>query len=100
VNLPLGRNAIGNKWVVKVKAKHDGSVADRFKARLVAQRFSQRVGVDGSETFSQVVKLSALRTVMAIVVKRNMRMHSAYIETAFLNGDLQEEIYMRQPEGA
>jgi histone deacetylase 1/2 len=98
-NLPLGRNAIGNKWVVKVKAKPNGSV-DRFKARFVAQGFSQRAGVDYSETFSQVVKLNTLRTVLAIAAKRNMHMHSADIETAFLNANLQEEIYMRQPRGA
>jgi histone deacetylase 1/2 len=98
-NLPLGRNAIGNKWVFKVKAKQDGSV-DRFKARLVAQGFSQRPEGDYSETFSHVVKLSTLRTVLAIVAKRNMHMHSADIETAFLNIDLQHEICMRQPKGA
>jgi hypothetical protein len=98
-NLPLGRNAIGNKGVFKVKAKPDGSV-DRFKARLFAQGFSQRSRVDYSETFSPVVQLSTLRTVLAVAVKRNMHMHSVDIETAFLNADLQEEINMRQPRGA
>jgi hypothetical protein len=98
-NLPLGRNAISNKWVFKVKAKLDVSV-DRFKERLVAQGFSQRAWVEYSETFSPVVKLSTIRTVLAIAAKRNMHMHSADIETAFLNGDLQDEIYMRQPKGA
>jgi hypothetical protein len=88
-NLPLGRNAIGNKWVFKVKAKPDGSV-DRFKARLVAHGFSQRAGVDYSVTFSPVVKLSTMRTVLAIAAKRNMHLHSADIETAFLNDDLIE----------
>jgi histone deacetylase 1/2 len=98
-NLPLGRNAIGNKWVFKVKAKTDGSV-DRFKARLFAQGFSQRARVDYSETISHVVKLGTLRTVLAIAAKRNcMHMPSADIETAFLNAGLQEEIYMRQPKG-
>jgi hypothetical protein len=98
-NLPLGRNAIGNKCVFKVKAKLDGSV-DRFKARLVCKGFSQRAGVDYSETFSPVVKLSTLRIVPAIAAKRNMHMHSANTETALLNANLQEEIYMRQPRGA
>jgi hypothetical protein len=67
-NLPLGRNAIGKKWVFKVNAKPDGSV-DRFKARMVAQGFSQRARVDYSETFSPIVKLSTLRTVIAIAAK-------------------------------
>jgi hypothetical protein len=97
-SLPLGRNAIGNKWVFKVNAKPDGS-ADRFKARLVAQRFSQRAWVDYFETFSLVVKLSTLRTMFDIAAKRNMHMHSANIETTFLNAYLKEEIDMRQPRG-
>ena len=67
---------------------------------LKAQGFSQRVGVDYLETFSPVVKLNTLRTVLAIAAKRNMHMHSGDIETAFLNANLQEEIYMRQPKGA
>jgi histone deacetylase 1/2 len=98
-NLPLGRDAIGNKWVFKVKEKSDGSV-DRFKARLAAQGFSRRATVDYYETFSPIVKLITLSTIMAIASERNMHMHSADIETAFLNADLQEEIYTRQPRGA
>jgi histone deacetylase 1/2 len=98
-NLPLGRNTIGNKWVFKVKAKPYGTI-DRIKARLAAQGFNQRAWVDFSDAFSQVVKLSTLRTVLAIAAKRNMHMKSACIETEFLNAGLQEQIYMRQPRGA
>jgi histone deacetylase 1/2 len=97
-NLPLGRNAIGNKWVFKVKAKPDGSV-DPFKARLIALGFNQRAGVDYSETFSPFGKLNTLRIVVAIAAKRNMHMHSVDIETAFLNANLHDEIYMRQSRG-
>jgi hypothetical protein len=94
--LALGRNTIGNKWVFKVKAKPDGSV-DRFKARLAAHGFKQRrEGVDHSETFSPVIKLSTMRTILAIAAKRNKHMHSKDIETTFLSPDLQDEIYMRQ----
>jgi hypothetical protein len=60
---------------------------------------SQRARLDYSEAFSNVVELSTLRTVLAIVAKRNMYIHSADIESAFLNAELQEEIYMRQPRG-
>jgi hypothetical protein len=91
-NLLLGCNAIGNKWVFKVKAKSDGSV-DHFKAWMVAHGFSQREGVDYSEMFPLVVKLSTMCTVLAIAAKRNMHMQSsADIETAFLNADLQDRI--------
>jgi hypothetical protein len=98
-NLPLGRNAICNKWVFKVKANQAvHSIASR--RILVAQGSCQRSGEDYSETFSHVVKLNTLRKVLAIAPKRNMHMHSADIETAFPNAYLQEEIDMRQPRGA
>jgi hypothetical protein len=98
-NLPLGRNAISNKWVFNVKATLDGSI-DCFMARLVAQGCSQRARVDFFEKFSPVVKLGTLRKAVAIAAKQNMHMHLANIKYAFLNADLQEEIYMRQPRGA
>eukprot|EP00873_Tetraselmis_striata_P038903 jgi/Tetstr1/459167/TSEL_004613.t1 len=97
--LPVGRHAIGNKWVFKFKANSDGSVS-RFKARLVAQVFSQQAGVDYHATFSPVVKLSTLRTCLAVAAARGMRIHQIDIETAFLNAFLKEGIYMRQPKGA
>eukprot|EP00873_Tetraselmis_striata_P041739 jgi/Tetstr1/462003/TSEL_007074.t1 len=97
--LPVGRHAIGNKWVFKVKANSDCSV-NRFKARLVAQGFSQQAGVDYHATFSPVVKLSTLRTCLAVAAARGMHIHQIDIETAFLNASLKEEIYMRQPKGA
>jgi hypothetical protein len=93
-DLPLGRDAIGSKWVFKANAKLDGSV-DRFKARLVAQGFNPRARVDFSETFSLFVKHNTLRTLLSIAAKRNMHMHSADIACAFLIVDLQEDIYMR-----
>eukprot|EP00873_Tetraselmis_striata_P042306 jgi/Tetstr1/462570/TSEL_007556.t1 len=73
---------------------------NRFKARLVAQGFSQQAGVDYHATFSPVVKLSTLRTCLAVAAARGMHIHQIDIETAFLNASLKEEIYMRQPKGA
>eukprot|EP00873_Tetraselmis_striata_P002664 jgi/Tetstr1/422928/TSEL_013708.t1 len=93
------RHAIGNKWVFKVKANSDGSV-NRFKARLAAQGFSQQAGVDYHATFSPVVKLSTLRTCLAVAAARGMHIPQIDIETAFPNASLKEEIYMRQPKGA
>jgi hypothetical protein len=96
-NLPLGRNAIGNKWVFKMKTKPDG-LDERFKARMVAYGFNQRVRVDYSETLSTFVRLNTLRNVLAIVAKRNMYMHLGDIETAFLNACLHDDIYIN-PKG-
>jgi hypothetical protein len=97
--LPLGRNAIGNKCVFRVKSNPRCSV-NRFKAWLVAQGFSQRPGVDYSNTFSPVVKLRTLRTVLALMAARGIHAHYAHTETTFLNAYLQEEIFLRQPKGA
>ena len=98
VELPPGRKAIGCKWIFKVKHCMDGTV-ERFKARLVAKGYSQKYGIDYDETFSPVVRFSSVRTLLAFGVKRGMLIHQMDVVTAFLNGTLDEEIYMQQPEG-
>lgn len=96
--LPPGRAAIGSKWVFKVKYNPDGTV-NRYKARLVAQGYSQKPGIDYDETFSPVVHRTSLRTLLAYGVQRGMIIHQMDVVTAFLNGSLTEEIYMKQPDG-
>ena len=95
--LPKGRRAVGCKWVYKVKHKADGSI-DRHKARLVAQGFSQRHGVDYDETFSPVVRFESIRTVVALSVQKGLKLHQMDVTAAFLNGELEDEVYMKQPE--
>ena len=98
VELPPNRQAVGCKWVFKVKYGHDGKV-DRFKSRLVAKGYSQKYGIDYDETFSPVVRFSSIRTLISLAVEKKMLIHQMDVVTAFLNGNLEEEIYMRQPEG-
>lgn len=98
VNLPEDRKLIGCRWVFKVKHGNDGRV-ERFKGRLVAQGFSQQYGIDYDETFSPVVRFSSIRTLLAFGVQNNMLIHQMDVETAFLNGKLDEVMYMRQPDG-
>ena len=72
---------------------------NRYKARLVAQGFSQTPGVEFNETFAPVARFGTIRSLLAVGVKRHMSIHQMDVTTAFLNGNLKEDIYMRQPEG-
>ena len=98
MDLPPGKNAIGCKWVFKTKINADGSV-NKYKARLVAQGYAQQHGIDYEETFAPVLKYVSLRTVLAIANQYNMDIHQMDVNAAYLNGDIDAEIYMRQPEG-
>jgi len=98
VELPENRKVIGSKWVYKVKVDSDGRV-ERYKARLVAQGFTQQRGADYDEAFSPVVRMESLRTVVGLLVRNGLRLHQLDVTTAFLNGKLEEVVYMRQPEG-
>ena len=98
VPLPPGRKTISCKWVFKVKHDENGKI-DRFKGRLVAKGFLQRYGIDFEETFSPVVRFTSIRALLAFAVSRNMFIHQMDVVTAFLNGKLDEDIYMEQPEG-
>ncbi|GJV11833.1 pol polyprotein, partial [Tanacetum coccineum] len=82
----------------KKKMKADGTI-DKYKARLVIQGFRQREGLDYFDTYSPVTRITLIRTIIAIVALRNLEIHQMDVKTAFLNGDLEEEIYMNQPEG-
>ena len=97
-SLPAGQKAIDNKWVFKVKAKEDGSI-DKFKARLVVKGFSLRPGIDYDETFSPVAHLSSVRLIFAIAAQHRLKLRQLDIIGAFLQADLIEEIYMKQPDG-
>ena len=98
VELPSGRTPIGSKWVFKVKHKSDGTV-ERFKARLVAKGYAQQPGIDYDETFSPVVKFQSIRVLLALAVQYDLQLNQMDVVTAFLNGNLEETIYMQQPDG-
>jgi hypothetical protein len=93
-----GRNVIDCKWVYKIKRKQDGSL-DRYKTCLVAKGFRQRYGIDYEDTFSPVVKAATIRIVLSIVVSRGWPLRQLDVQNAFFHGDLEEELYMRQPPG-
>ena len=98
VKLPKGRRALKNKWVYRIKFE-DGSSKPRYKARLVVKGFNQKKGIDFEEIFSPVVKMSSIRVVLGLAAALDLEIEQLDVKTAFLHGDLEEEIYMEQPEG-
>ncbi|KAK0581318.1 hypothetical protein LWI29_012417 [Acer saccharum] len=98
VSRPSNVNVVGSKWVFRIKYKENGSV-DRFKARLVAQGFTQVSGVDYDETFSPVVKATTICLVIALSLSHNWSMRQLDVKNAFLHGHLKETVYMEQPLG-
>jgi hypothetical protein len=98
VELPRGRKAIGSKWVFKIKRKSNGEI-DLYKARLVAKGFSQKEGIDYIETFAPVVRMSSIRAIFAFAAKHDWHIHQMDVKCAYLNGDIDIELYMAQPIG-
>uniref|UniRef100_A0A6N2M754 Retrovirus-related Pol polyprotein from transposon TNT 1-94 n=1 Tax=Salix viminalis TaxID=40686 RepID=A0A6N2M754_SALVM len=98
VELPDGFKTVGCKWIFTTKRDSKGNL-ERYKARLVAKGFTQKDGIDYTETFSPVSKKDSLRIVLALVAHYDLELHQMDVKTAFLNGELEEEIYMDQPEG-
>ena len=98
VEAPKNENVVGSRWVYALKTGSDGTIT-RFKARLVAQGYSQRYGVDYLETYAPVISMTGLRIFFAIAASRWMLIEQMDVTTAFLNSELDMDIYMRQPVG-
>ena len=97
INLPSGAKPIGYKWIFKRKYLPDGSI-EKYKARFVAKGFSQKQNVDYFDTFALVTRISSIRILIALASIHKLFIHQMDVKTTFLNGDLEEEIYMLQPE--
>nr|KYP66220.1 Retrovirus-related Pol polyprotein from transposon TNT 1-94 [Cajanus cajan] len=98
VSLPKEHTAIGVKWVYKAKKDSKGEV-QRYKARLVAKGYSQRAGIDYDEVFAPVARLETVRLIISLAAQNNWKIHQMDVKSAFLNGVLEEEVYIEQPQG-
>jgi hypothetical protein len=98
VELPAGRKSVGSKWLFKKKFNVEGKV-EKYKARLVEKGYSQVEGIDFGEIFYPVAKLFSIRFLLSIVAAFDLEVEQMDVETTFLHGDLEEEIYMKHLEG-
>jgi phosphoribosyl-AMP cyclohydrolase len=98
VELPTRRKFVGSKWLFKKKFNAEGKV-EKYKAPLVEKGYSQVEGIDFGEIFSLVAKLMSIRFLLSIVVAFDLEVEQMDVKTTFLHGDMEEEIYMKQPEG-
>ena len=95
---PKGVNVNGTKWIFKNKSDEHGTVI-RNKSRLVAQGYTQVEGINFDETFAPIARLESTRIILAIAGHLNFKLYQLDVKNAFLNGMLQEEVYVEQPKG-
>ena len=96
--MPIGKKAIGTKWVFKLKRKPDGSI-EHYKV-LVAKGYAQEKGIDFEETFEPpTCRMTTIHSICALAAHNGWNVHQLEIKIAFLNGDLHEEVYVVQPQG-
>jgi hypothetical protein len=89
---------VSSKWLFKIKHAADESI-EKYNARFVAHGFSQKEGIDYEETFSLVAKYTSIRTIIALAAKMKWKLHQMDLKTSFLNGVIEEEVYIEQPQG-
>ena len=95
--LPRGKRALKNKWVYRMKEEDRGNKI--FKLRLVVKGFAQKKDIDFDEIFSLVVKMTSIHTILSIMAIEDFHLKHLDIKTTFIHGDLDEDIYMAQPQG-
>ena len=95
---PADKNVIGTKWVFRNKLDENGEIT-RNKARLVCKGYAQEEGLDYGETFSPIARMEGVRTLLAYVAFKSFKVYQIDVKSTFLNGILEEEVYIKQPKG-
>jgi hypothetical protein len=95
---PKEKSVVTSKWVYKIKHAADRSV-DKYKARFVARGFSQKEGENYDKTFSPVARYTSIRAIISLVASMGWNLHQMDVKTTFLNGEIEEEVYIEQPQG-
>ena len=87
---------VSSKWLFKIKHVADGSI-EKYKARFVSRGFSKKEGIDYEETFAPIARYTSIRTIIALAAKMKWKLHQMDVKTTFLNGVIEEEVYIEQP---
>jgi hypothetical protein len=95
---PKSKDVVSSKWLYKIKHVADGSI-EKYKVRFVAHGFSQKEGIDYEETFALVARYTSIRTIISLVAKMKWKLHQMDVKITFLNGFIEEEVYIEQPQG-
>ena len=93
-----GKSVVTSRWIYKIKHAADGSV-DKYKAIFVARGFTQKEGINYDKTFAHVAKYTTIRTIISLAAVFGWKLHQMDVKTTFLNGKIEEEVYIKQPEG-
>ncbi|KAK0607132.1 hypothetical protein LWI29_009853 [Acer saccharum] len=96
--LPKGKSVLGVKWVYKTKLHSNGEV-DKNKAGLVVKGYKQKFGVDYEEIFTPITRLETVRLLLSLAAQKGWQVHQMDVKSSFLNGFLEEEVYVEQPPG-
>ena len=89
---------VSSKWTYKIKHATDGSI-EKYKARFVAREFFQKEGIDYEETFAPVARYTSIRTIISLDSMMKWDLHQMDVKTTFLNGLIEEEVYIKKPQG-
>eukprot|EP00253_Pinus_taeda_P020435 PITA_20435 len=95
---PEDRSVVGSRWIYKIKYVANGSI-EKYKARFMAEWYAQKEGINYEETFTQVARYTSIRSVISLVAQMGWEIHQMHVKTTFLNGVIEEEVYIEQLEG-